>query len=111
MALDFDESSIKFLEALVTNLRSSGLSHVLRWTLSHQFHITLKFLGNTDEFLIRQITEKIHTWSPSSISFRLSLASLTAFPSTQAANFIVATINDPESQLEKLIHQIDTVFG
>lgn len=111
VALDFDDKSIKFLEKLSNKLRSSETPHVLHWTPTNQFHITLKFIGNMDENFIPRINYEMKIWSHATTCFReMSITSLTALPCAKKAKFIVLTLDDNENRFEKLAHHIDRFF-
>ncbi|CAF1385005.1 unnamed protein product, partial [Rotaria sp. Silwood1] len=111
MALSFNEDGLKTLETLVRTLRSLHASDGLYWQTVYHYHVTLKFLGNIDTFLLEKITEQMKIWAHASAPFQLSLNTITGFPSPDKTKYIVATLNDSDGHLKRLVDQIAGYFA
>ncbi|CAF2967883.1 unnamed protein product [Rotaria sp. Silwood2] len=111
MALSFNGHGLKTLETLVRILRSLHGSDGLYWQTVYHYHVTLKFLGNIDTFLLKRITKQMKIWAHASAPFQLSLNTITGFPTPHKTRCIVATLNDSDVRLKRLVDQIAGYFA
>ncbi|CAF4790630.1 unnamed protein product, partial [Rotaria sp. Silwood2] len=111
LALSFNGHGLKTLETLVRTLRSLHGSDGLYWQTVYHYHVTLKFLGNIDTFLLKRITKQMKIWAHASAPFQLSLNTITGFPTPHKTRCIVATLNDSDGRLKRLVDQIAGYFA
>lgn len=57
IALDIDQKTIAYLDEIVKSLRASDCQ--ASWTKKGNFHLTLKFLGDTNENIVPQISDEL----------------------------------------------------
>lgn len=57
IALDIDQQTITYLDEVVKSLRTSDCQ--ASWTKKGNFHLTLKFLGDTNEGIVPQISDEL----------------------------------------------------
>lgn len=100
--------------------QTSGLraiSRSVKWVSQQNLHITLKFLGNTDEAMIGKVEEAINSAASSHRQFTVSFEGTGAFPTLRrprvfwigekGAEPLVALQRDIESALEALEFESD----
>lgn len=66
-------------EILVNRLRKTGINAT--WTKPENMHLTLKFLGDTDETLIPEVCRRVATAATPHAPIQLTFSSAGAFPS------------------------------
>ncbi len=60
LALDLDDALLRIADALIDELRAERLPRA-RWVASSTLHVTLRFLGDTDEALVPALGELVTT--------------------------------------------------
>ncbi|CCO09113.1 RNA 2',3'-cyclic phosphodiesterase [Desulforamulus hydrothermalis] len=78
IAVRLPDSIKQRLAAVQAVLRQTGAA--VKWVEQHQFHLTLKFLGETPPPQVPAIVEAIRTCGAAAAPFELSLGSLGVFP-------------------------------
>jgi len=85
----------------------------VKWESPEKFHITLKFLGDTDVSLIPEITDQLRKSIGSFPAFDLAYVKLGGFPNVDRPR--VVWIGTSESQqilhLQRQVEQVCTSFG
>lgn len=79
----------------------------INWVKPENIHITLKFLGNTEEKLIEKITGEMQAVAQSIKPFRLSVSGLGVFPSERQPRVFWAGIKDGKRELQQLQSQLE----
>jgi len=88
----------------------SGLSHEsIKWVEEHNIHITIKFLGETDERLIPRISETLEMLSQNSPVLKFSLSGIGIFGSKYQPRVIWAGI-EPPALLARLMNETQKEF-
>ena len=99
------------MAAIQKQLVSSGAE--VRWESPEKFHITLKFLGDTDASLIPEITDQLRKSIGSFPAFDLTYVKLGGFPNVDRPR--VVWIGTSESQqmlrLQSQVEQVCTSLG
>ena len=91
-----------------------GLGGKITWVKPENMHLTLKFLGDTDESLIENISEKLSQLALSFNQFEIKVKGVGAFPNFRRAKiFWVGTETDSSALIElaKKIDQQMSGFG
>lgn len=111
ISIEIPDAVKNSIENVIDSLRKSGAD--VKWVSNKNIHITLKFLGSTDESLIDAIREalakKISAYSP----FSLALSGTGYFPSGRHPRVIWIGIEDPGvlADLQKDIDKEMMRFG
>lgn len=104
IAIDFDsavnERIISILPTLKRNAASFGTD--IRWTRPGTLHLTLKFLGETEEEKISEIVEVLTRLVTTKKSFSIAVKGAGAFPAEHSARVIWIGINDADQNLIKI---------
>ena len=91
-----------------------GLGGRITWVKPQNMHLTLKFLGDTDESLLENISEKLRQLALSFNQFEIKVKGVGAFPNLRRAKvFWVGTETDSSTLIElaKEIDQQMSEFG
>ena len=94
LALDLEDSFRRDALALIEELRGERLPRV-RWVTHATMHVTLRFLGDTDETLVPALTElvmRLGETLPGAIDVRST--SLLAFPNARRARVLALHLED-----------------
>lgn len=105
IAIPLPDSAKQALENLKKPIDS------IRWQPSHQFHITLKFLGETPEQQLQRL--QAHLRSVNQSAFNLTVQGLGAFPKKGKPRVIWAGVEKSAAleQLQQTIEEISVGVG
>lgn len=103
IALSLPQESEQFLSACVSYLKKSGLE--ASFTKSGNFHLTLKFLGDTDESIIPKISSNLDNIEIGEMDFRFTVPGV--FP--KISNPRVVWYGIDCAGLAKLAAQVDRI--
>ena len=87
IAIDLSPEIHLELSKLCQRLQDAGLSPV-RWAPVNNIHMTMKFLGDIPEDLVRQISERLQAISAHHSPFEVSIGRLGAFPRLERARVV-----------------------
>ncbi len=107
IALPIEPTVTQFLAETITRLREVGGN--VKWVDPKNVHLTLKFLGDTDEKLVERITEKIDKIASRNSPINATLDRLGAFPNLRRPRVFWASLTSAESGLETLKHMAGAV--
>jgi 2'-5' RNA ligase len=88
------------LRNALSSLRSELSKENIKWADINNMHITLAFLGDTDEALIKKVAIMLNEKSSLIGNIRFSLAGFGLFKSLSDPRIIWTGIQDPESLIE-----------
>ncbi len=100
IALELSEEMKEELARLQEELKKAGQD--VKWVNPENIHLTIKFLGNTDESKIEQIKKILDDTSSQTRPFEISLFMLGAFPSLEYPRVIWAGIDKGCAEAEKI---------
>lgn len=78
-----------------------------KWTHPADYHLTLKFLGDTDEFTMRRIRETLPTVTRHTVPFSLELKGLGMFGPARAPQIFWAGIGGDTKALHRLQQTVE----
>ena len=81
----------------------------IKWVDTNGIHITLKFLGDTDEQLIPQIEQQLQQIATKHKTTSLTLQDIGVFPNEQRPRVLWIGTN-PNTELQKLAQDIDNAM-
>lgn len=92
---------------LQQQLSRDGLADVIRWTASANIHLTLRFLGETNESQCSRLYHSLTTLVQPVAAFHLWLNVIGCFPNWRAPNIIWVGIGGETERLGQLQAQIE----
>lgn len=94
LALDLEESFRRDALALIDELRGERLPRI-RWVTHETMHVTLRFLGDTEETLVPALAELVTRLGETlSGAIELRSTSLLAFPNARRAHVLALHLDD-----------------
>lgn len=105
VAITFDESTISALSSLRNDMKRK-ISDV-KWVSDENFHITLKFLGDTDKSRLDGIFAAVQTVADGTKAFEFSLGNVGLLGPKRAPKAIVARVTDGDSQLAAMVNYLE----
>lgn len=81
------------------------------WVIPSQFHITVKFLGKTDDSLVEEIGQRMTKAAREVPAFELEVEGIDRFPEKGPARMIISRVLSPDQRLVKLHRLIDSGIG
>ncbi len=107
IAIDIGEETRREIETLIRALRRLGPD--LKWLTGGQIHLTLKFLGNTEETMVVRIEEALKAVAAAHRRFTLTAAGTGVFPDYSRPRVLWIGISGPE-ELDILYNDIETAM-
>lgn len=107
IAIDISEDA---REAAANHIRhlSEKFSHIpVKWISPDKFHITVKFLGMTDEQMLDSIIRLIDRNASATFPFDVELAEAGAFPNASRPRVLWIGINQPTGDMADLARRVD----
>jgi 2'-5' RNA ligase len=98
------------LERLIRSLRDAGIDRGLRWVRPEGIHITLKFLGSTDEEDLPGIIAAIRTASSSATAFELTVEGVGSFGGPRSLRVIWAGVGGDTAALGTLAASMENAL-
>jgi 2'-5' RNA ligase len=99
------------IDSIITELKKTGAD--VKWVVAENIHLTLKFLGNTDESVIPGIAEALGKKLSLYDAFYITIADVGCFPSEKRPRVIWVGIKDPDvlRNIQKDVDAVMTGFG
>jgi 2'-5' RNA ligase len=83
----------------------------VRWSPAEKFHLTVKFLGETDESFLPELTARLDRAAAQVPQFPIDIEGLGRLPEKGPARVIIAFAYSPDQRLTKLHRLIDSAVG
>ncbi len=104
ISLELPEELKKNIYGYIEKLKAAGAD--VKWIPPENLHLTLKFLGNTQEELLKDINERLFSLAKSYERFSLQVSGAGAFPNIKYPRVIWLGVHDSE-EIIKLQRDID----
>lgn len=107
IALDFPLSILDSIEQQTKRLRQTLGNEVIRWVLTHNMHLTLKFLGNVPVSHLEFLKQMLAQATDSITQFDLQIGGIGSFPNSNRPRVLWVGIHAPAllSNLQKAIEE------
>lgn len=107
IALDFPLSILDSIEQQTKRLRQTLENDVIRWVLTHNLHLTLKFLGNVPVSHLEFLKQMLAQATDSITQFDLQIGGVGSFPNSNRPRVLWVGIHAPAalSNLRKAIEE------
>ncbi|MEY2819761.1 MAG: 2-5 ligase [Chloroflexota bacterium] len=107
IALDFPLSILDSIEQQTKRLRQTLGNEVIRWVLTHNLHLTLKFLGNVPVSHLEFLKQMLVQSTDSITQFDLQIGGVGSFPNSNRPRVLWVGIHAPAalSNLQKAIEE------
>ena len=107
IALDFPLSILDSIEQQTKRLRQTLGNDVIRWVLTHNLHLTLKFLGNVPVSHLEFLKQMLAQATDSITQFDLQIGGIGSFPNSNRPRVLWVGIHAPAalSNLQKAIEE------
>jgi 2'-5' RNA ligase len=83
----------------------------VRWIPPANLHITLRFLGTTEEKTLRALIDELGAMVAGCAPFRLEFRGIGFFPSPRRASVMSALISEPPPELKSLYRSVESTVG
>jgi len=100
IALELPKAIQAGLHQVSADLQTMAKGLPLRWVPIENIHLTLKFLGDTDEANIKPISDLLKKAAKSATALEISLNGVGVFPNPRRPNVIWVGVDAPESLLD-----------
>jgi 2'-5' RNA ligase len=109
IALDLDAKSLRRVARVADRLRMGSGAPSAAWTPSPKMHLTVKFAGALARDAVEPLAEAIGRLATGKAAPRPGGFHLHAFPSLDAAEVVVALLDDPDGEVATLAAQVDEI--
>jgi len=93
--------------SLLAKLKQKLSRDNIKWVPTHNFHLTLKFLGDTEESLIPELISQMEIIAKQFTPFELTVKSLGTFSSAKFPKVIWLGIDDKENTLSSIASNLN----
>lgn len=83
----------------------------VKWVAASNFHITVKFLGETDEGLLPELSARLDRAAAQVNAFDLEIEGIDRLPERGPVRVIMSRVINPDNRLTKLHRLIDSAVG
>ncbi len=105
IALGFDEELQTKLSQVQKNVQKA-VETGIRWETPKNFHITLKFIGDTSTDLIAQISDSLESFA-SEKAFPLSFTGIGVFPKVEKARVFWLGVKEEEERVQSFQKEVE----
>jgi len=109
IAIGIDDAVRSRLAALQDDLRAA--SPRLRWTHPEQMHLTLKFLGDTDDEQVALIRDKLASLATVTTPFSLNIDETGVFPPSGAPRVVWVGVKDTAGDLRRCRDSVEQAIA
>lgn len=110
VAIDVEEPLRRAISAEVDRISSHVRPSSVRWVLSENIHLTLKFLGNIDQALRQQVEEMLADLAKRMPGFRISVSDFGVFPHPRRPRVLWVGVKDIEAGLGRLQGAVESTL-
>lgn len=107
-AIDISDAARKMCADYIQNLRGEFPDLRVGWEKPEKLHLTLKFLGDTDEMQLSNLIEAVTAATRQISDFKLRIIETGAFPSAKNARILWLGVRDAAGDLSKLNELLET---
>jgi 2'-5' RNA ligase len=108
IAVHFTPAIEEALVALIAALGRDPSARAARWVRRENLHVTLKFLGDTDDRRLPDVFAAVALAAAGLEPFALTVANLGCFPNTARPRIVWAGIGEGAARLTALAQDLDT---
>jgi RNA 2',3'-cyclic 3'-phosphodiesterase len=102
VAIDISEEARRKASEYIESLRRRFPASRVGWDKSEKLHLTLKFLGETSDAQLAELTKAVEKAAREISSFKLRIADTGVFPSRRKARVLWLGVEDEKESLRKL---------
>lgn len=107
LSIDLPEDVRQELADLQADFKKEGAD--VKWVESDNLHLTLKFLGDTEETQIEALKQSLTEAVRGTLPFTIQLEGIGAFPRTTSPRVVWVGANQGKAELEELAKKVETV--
>lgn len=102
IAIELDQELQQRLADLQSRLRREVPPQAVRWVRSEAIHLTLKFLGDTDEGQVEEVKEALARAAQAVSPFQFTVGGVGCFPNTRRPRVVWVGLHEPTGALRRL---------
>ena len=107
-AVDISDEARRKVAAYVSDLRSEFPKIRVGWDKPEKLHLTLKFLGDTNEKQLSELEKIVAETSSNINSFNLQIAETGVFPNARNPRVLWIDVQDESGNLSKINERLET---
>ncbi|CAN5604816.1 RNA 2',3'-cyclic phosphodiesterase [soil metagenome] len=111
VAIDISVEAKRKISSYIETLRHEFPKLRVGWEKTEKLHLTLKFLGDTEESKTVELSQAIEKIARENPSFKLRILETGVFPSMSNARILWLALKDEEGSLAKINEQLESVCG
>lgn len=107
IALDLDAMSLRRVARVSNRLRMGSGAPSASWVPAARMHVTVKFLGTIARDAVEPLARALKPLATGKAAPRLGAFRLDAFPSLEASEVVVASLEDPGGDVARLATRLE----
>ena len=81
-----------------------------RWALPETWHLTLKFLGDTEQARVSALAQALENVARDHCAFEMTLGAFGGFPNLRHPRVLFYQVEEGAANLERLAHDVDVAI-
>ena len=107
IAVDISDEARKAAARYIEQMSKLSGHVSVKWERPEKLHLTLKFLGSTEEFLIPEVIDLVDRQSKTTKPFTIEIGSTGAFPSARSPRVLWLGVNEVSGAMKDLAKRIE----
>ena len=107
IGVDISEEALSAAGLYIDKLSKRFHDVPVKWERPEKLHLTLKFLGGTEEDLVKHVINIVDRNAKNTDAFEIEIADTGAFPSEKNPRILWLGVNEPTGAMKVLAQSID----
>lgn len=110
LSLNIESSVQNRLKLIQDDVKSRLIHHGIKWENHNKFHLTLRFLGDVEEFLLKDISRELDTIHTGFDTIKMTSAGIGFFPNQKFPNVVYIDLAEEGNNSEMLVNMLDAAL-
>lgn len=111
LSLNIEHSLQNRLRLIQDDLKQELQGQKIKWENPDKFHLTLRFLGDTEPGMIKNINMELDAVHTGFEFIYMTVSGIGFFPNARYPNVVFAGLNDETNSSGKLVNELDKILG
>ncbi len=110
LSLNIESSLQNRLKLIQDDVKSRLIHHGVKWENHDKFHLTLRFIGDVEEFLLKEISRELDIIHTGFDTIKMTAAGIGFFPNQKFPNVVYIDFAEEGNNSEMLVNLLDAAL-